>query len=73
MVEGLLGAFRIRARLTNVPDGAFALQVRYCDLAPRWDNSEVVVGQLFSNAGGDDSEIGLQVAAQMRCSECRSS
>jgi hypothetical protein len=49
---GGLGAFRIRARLTNVPAGAFALQVRYSNLAPRWDNSDVVVGQLFSTPVG---------------------
>ena len=45
---GLLGAFRIRARLTSAPAGAFALQVRYSNLASKWDKSEVVVGQLFS-------------------------
>ena len=49
---GLLGAFRIRTRLTNVPAGAFTLQIRYCNLASKWDNSEVVVGQLFSTPVG---------------------
>jgi hypothetical protein len=52
MVEGFSEAFRIRARLTNVPAGAFTLQVRYSNLASRWDNSEVVVGQLFSTPVG---------------------
>jgi len=45
---GILGTFRIRARLANAPAGAFSLQVRYSNMAATSENTDVVVGQLFS-------------------------
>jgi hypothetical protein len=46
---GVLATFRIRSRLEGISAGSFAVQVRYFNMAPKLDTSDVLVGQLFSS------------------------
>jgi hypothetical protein len=46
---GALATFRIRSRLAGISAGSFAVQIRYCNMAPKQDAFDVLVGQLFSS------------------------